>query len=146
MRRRLTYGLLAIMFGIIAFTVWQNYGPKTDQPTRLLSIDGTVYRLEIAATPEQQARGLSGRRGLLAGDGMLFANTGADERCIWMKDMQFPIDIIWVNTDKTTAKVMSNVQPDTYPQTFCAEAQYVIELKAGEAARHGLETGQPLQF
>lgn len=49
-----------------------------------------------------------------------------------MKDMNFPIDIIWVNADYEIVHMVKNAQPDSYPEIFKPNkaAQYVLEVPA----------------
>lgn len=77
---------------------------------------------------------------------MLFLYEDEAQRCMWMKDMRFAIDMLWLDSRKKITKIQKDVRPETYPDAFCARAQYVIELKAGEAERHRLRSGQTLAF
>lgn len=109
---------------------------------------GQAYHLEIAASPTAQARGLGNRLSMPAHHGMLFLNLYPARQCFWMKDMYFPLDIIWLSGTKRVVQVRSSLPPDSFPEHFCAPglAQYVIELHAGEAARAGIAPGTQLQF
>ena len=114
----------------------------------VLHIGSTDYQLTIASTPATRQVGLGGRQTMSQTSGMLFVfNTSAVE-CFWMKDMQFPLDIIWVNPEKKVVHVEQHLTPATYPKTFCPStpAKYVIELRAGEAAKRHIATGQKLDF
>ena len=111
-----------------------------------LQIHGHRYTLEVAATPAQREKGLGGRERLGQGRGMLFAFDGMSERCFWMKDMLFAIDIVWADATKKVVKVVPHVQPTTYPQQFCARARYVVELPAGETAKAHIRAGNQLSF
>ncbi|MDP3769472.1 MAG: alpha/beta fold hydrolase [Candidatus Sungbacteria bacterium] len=51
---------------------------------------------EIVDTPESRTKGLSGRASLGAREGMLFVLEKPDYIGIWMKQMRFPIDILWI--------------------------------------------------
>lgn len=106
------------------------------------------YQLEIAASPADQVQGLSGRVSMPANHGMLFLNLYAGKQCFWMKDMRFPLDMIWLSGTQRVVQVRSDIPPATFPQTFCAPglAQYVIELNAGEASQAGIKLGQTIQF
>jgi len=77
---------------------------------------------------------------------MIFPYDKESEQCLWMKDMLFSVDIIWVGADKQVTSIKPNLSPDTYPDSFCAQAQYVIELPAGEASKSNLRIGQKLNF
>lgn len=100
------------------------------------------YKLETVTASADQTKGLSGRSELSADGGMLFQYENVERRCIWMKDMKFNIDVIWVDENNRITSIVNDLSPGTYPQSYCADAQRVIELKAGEAIRHNLRVGQ----
>lgn len=104
------------------------------------------YAVVIADTPEKQQRGLSATESLSADKGMLFAYDSVAERCFWMKDMRYGLDIIWLDEAKKAIAIEQSITPQTYPQTFCHDARYVLELKAGEVAKNGLQVGEYISF
>mgnify|MGYP000343629812 CR=1 FL=1 len=80
---------------------------------------------------------------------MLFPFDPPSQPEFWMKDMKFPIDIVWVSTDQKIVGVERDVQPNTYPDSFANKdkpAQYVIELKANRTKELGLNLGQQAKF
>jgi uncharacterized protein len=101
-------------------------------------------RAEVAATDAARRRGLSGRAGLAEDRGMLFVYRDHLERTYWMKGMRFPLDIIWIDRRRVTG-VEPNVPVPTggnlpiYPSR--SPADRVLEVRAGWAARHGVEQG-----
>lgn len=99
--------------------------------------------LERVSSEEMRIRGLSGRESMSDNQGMLFIFEQAGEHCFWMKDMNFSLDMIWLNANKQVIHQESKVDPATYPQSFCPDepAQYVIELKAGLSAQLGIKEG-----
>ena len=107
-----------------------------------------MYTLRVANTPPAQQKGLGGLYSLPKNQGMLFTFSGPDVRCFWMKDMRFPLDVIWLDAGKQVVHVERNVAPATFPDEFCPNtpAQYVIELNAGEAARANIQPGETLTF
>ena len=114
----------------------------------VLRLAGTNYQLTIASTPAARQSGLGGRPAMSQTSGMLFVFDKPAVECFWMKDMQFPLDIIWINSEKQVVHVEQQVTPETYPKTFCPStaAKYVIELRAGEAAKRHVTIGQKLDF
>lgn len=105
------------------------------------------YALEVSDTEEKRIKGLSGRDDLEQGTGMIFVYPQAGNECIWMKDMHFSLDILWLNEAKKVTKIERSVSPGTYPRSFCAGGtQYVIELQAGEAVKAGVKVGQQIDF
>jgi uncharacterized membrane protein (UPF0127 family) len=120
--------------------------PKTDTEK--------TFTLEVVKDGAAQVKGLSGRSGLGADQGMLFdygSNDGHDHgtdenHCIWMKEMNFSIDVVWVDSTERITSIVPDLSPDTYPQAYCAKAEKILELPAGTAARHGLRVGQKIDL
>lgn len=76
-----------------------------------VTIDNVQFTVEIARTPEERAKGLSGRQTLSASHGMLFVFDKKDVRpSFWMKDTYIPLDIIWINDGKI-AQITENIKP-----------------------------------
>ena len=71
---------------------------------------GHDFSVEIADTVAFRARGLSGHAPLLENEGMLFVFRGTTSGPFWMKDMLFPIDIIWIR-DGIVVGVTENALP-----------------------------------
>lgn len=129
--------LIATIFAVVAL--------QKNNTATMLTISGKQYQLEVAATDHEKSQGLGGRIGMARNHGMLFQYANQGVRCFWMKDMHFPLDIIWLNAQNQVIKIESNVSPDTYPHPFCASpVQNVIELNAGEA--RSLHVGQIVQL
>jgi uncharacterized protein len=86
--------------------------------------------VEIVATEEARSQGLSGRTEMTT-SGMLFVFDTNDYHGIWMKDMLFPIDIIWIDENLTVVGIESSVQPNSYPKTFrpSVPVRYAIETE-----------------
>lgn len=116
--------------------------------TVTLRADGVEYELDIATSEAAQQRGLGGREVLAQDEGMLFIFDKPAVRCMWMKDMLFPTDMIWLDSTKKVTYIAPNVTPDSYPQQYCGDesTKYVIELNAGEAKRADIRTGQTLKL
>jgi len=108
--------------------------------------------LETANTPAQRERGLMSRTRLAAHTGMLFVFDSDGPVSFWMKDTLIPLDMIFVATDGTVREIFSDVRPvapgtpDAAIPLESANARYVIELAAGEAARDGIVRGVRLCF
>lgn len=113
---------------------------------------GMIYA-EVVDTPASRAQGLSGRKTLGEKEGMLFVFEQPGRYGFWMKDMLFPIDIMWINDDGIVVHVEGNVSPSTYavtdpPQTFInePEARFVLELPARQAEKLGAHLGTKVRI
>lgn len=135
----------AIVVGVL-FT--QKQGNETSViADNCLQTSQGCYVLEHANTNQKRIKGLSDRDSLATQTGMLFTFDAPTDQCIWMKDMRFDLDIIWLDNNKNVTKVMENVSPATYPTSFCSpDTKYVIELNAGDAQKTQITTGKQLSF
>ncbi len=104
--------------------------------------NGTVTA-EVADTNASREQGLSGKKGLKDGEGILFVFELPGRYGFWMKDMLFPIDIIWFNEKGVVVNVVENAKPEDYPATYInqAPASYVLEISANKAREYGVYLG-----
>jgi len=108
---------------------------------------GTIQSLVATSTVDQE-RGLGDRPSLPAEEGMLFTFARPGVYGFWMKDMRFPLDMVWIDKNKVVVGIAANVPADSYPSTFFPprDILYVLELNAGGAGKYGIETGTRLMF
>lgn len=107
-----------------------------------------LFRAEVANTAVARTRGLSGRDFLAADSGMLFTFDKPAIYSFWMKDMRFPIDIIWLR-DAKVVYVAKDVLPpgpgisDSELKVYSpsVEADMVLEVNAGIAEHFHIEVG-----
>ena len=113
-----------------------------------------TYSVDMAVTDAERQQGLSGREFMAQDAGMLFVFEGEQPRQFWMKDMRFPLDIIWIDGQCRLVGVSADV-PIPPPNADDADiprapsnlpAQYVLELNAGEWGRAGLSEGDLIEF
>lgn len=139
-------GVGLVIFGI--FAVVNGIFGLMDNKSRLFTPNG-VITIETVDTPESRQQGLSGRESIGDDEGMLFVfEEPGDDHCFWMLDMNFPIDIIWLDEDGAVVDIHEKVAPETYPESFCPKspAQFVLEIGSGRAEELEIETGATLRF
>jgi len=132
--------LLAVVAGRMVYAG----GPVAGMARIAFPAHDISLTVEIASTPLARQRGLSGRRGLAGDSGMLFVLKRESPQGIWMKDMQFPLDILWFDSKLRLVGTADNVKPDSYPKIFKPDqpAKYILEVNAGFLAQHPLEPGE----
>jgi len=116
--------------------------------TATLTIRGVAYHLTIVDTDASRALGLSGRKSLAKDDGMFFVFPRKEIQNFWMKDMYFPIDIIFMDDHKIVS-IFNSVPPPRAGETLSelpiytstAPANAVLEVNAGEAKKHRFSVG-----
>jgi uncharacterized membrane protein (UPF0127 family) len=116
-----------------------------------VTVNGMVLIADIAATDEQKIKGLSVKDSLAENEAMLFVYDNEAEHTFWMKDMKFPIDIIWIDTNKTVVHIEHNLQPCS-SELLCPsykpidDSLYVLETVSGFAEKHDIAKGTPVDF
>ncbi len=122
--------------------------PQGSYKTKEVVLGNTRYVLDIADTAPLREQGLSYRTSLAPQTGMLFVFNSPGVLKFWMKDMNFPLDIIWLDADKKIVHIEYGLSPSTYPRSFGPEipTQYVIELRSGDVERNGVRIGDKINF
>lgn len=108
--------------------------------------DEKVLVLEVSDDPLERQKGLSSRESLAIDAGMLFVFEKPDKHGIWMKDMNFSLDIIWLDENFKVVNFKKDVSPDTFPTAFTptSPALYVIETNAGFIDQFSIKIGEIL--
>jgi len=112
-----------------------------------MEISGKTFFVEVADEVSERNRGLSGRESLGENEGMLFIFEYPTVPVFWMKDMEFPIDIVWISESKIIGWVPnalpeSGVQDENLsiyspPQSV----DMVLELPTGTVSRESFRLG-----
>jgi hypothetical protein len=146
-----------VIVGAIAlaniFWVEKKYPAEEAKPSpysriEYVNIAGRAVKVELAETLEEQSLGLSGRYDLPEGEGMLFIFKTSGEHPFWMKEMNFPIDIIWIAEDGRVVYIKDSATPESFPEVYKPNevAKYVLEVRAGFATENNLKVGDGVEF
>lgn len=138
-----------IIFAGIIVVVFLFFNGKTDEnQPNILKVGEISLNIEVADTDAERTQGLSGREGLEEGSGLLFVFEREGYYGFWMKDMNFPIDIAWIDKNKKVTHIEAGVSPETYPKIFNPEIKnlYVLELPAGFLVKNNIQIGDFVDF
>lgn len=119
------------------------------RPQAMVHLGDGIFRARVSRTAEQRQTGLSGVQYLNSDEAMLFVFDQDDRWSIWMKDMNFPIDIVWLDASQKVVYIVKNASPDSYPATVFTPktpARYVVEVKAGTVDQQRIVIGQTATF
>lgn len=120
------------------------------QPVSFLSAEGdTISTIEaaVADNDEERSQGLMDVEELPDDKGMLFIFDENKPRSFWMANTPLPLDIIFVNADKTIVRIHHSTQPFSENNlTSEKPARYVIETNAGYAISHDIQEGMKVAF
>lgn len=114
-----------------------------------VSPDGRIshFILEVAATPEQRARGLMFRKTLAPDRGMVFVFPFEEIQTFYMKNTYIPLDMIFIDATYTVVGVIENAEPlSTKLLSVEKPSKFVVELNATTAAKHGIVIGSRVSF
>ena len=111
---------------------------------------GEEIPVEVADTLKKRSLGLGKRTSLKKGWGMLFVFEKRKPHRFWMKDMQFPLDIIWLDNHRIV-HIIHNAKPvnsrdEPEIMTSPVPVNFVLEIAAGRAAKLRLKTGQRMKL
>lgn len=105
------------------------------------------FRVELANTPEAQARGLMYRTELGDFEGMIFPSAVPEQRSFWMKNTPLSLDIIFVGPDGRITNIAADTVPySLQPVSSSGLASAVLELRAGRAAALGIKPGDRVEY
>ena len=128
---------------------------ETESPgVPVVTLGGVPFRVELAITVAQRTQGLSGHPPLAPRAGMLFVFEQAQKHSFWMKEMLFPLDMIWIDAECTVVHITRNAPPQAPKQALAdlplygppVPVLYVLEINAGEAESAAVTVGSPAQF
>ncbi len=126
------------------------YSSTTANTAPSVTLGNTIVPVEVARDYQSIQKGLSGRPYLDQNNGMLFVFPKASIYRFWMPDMNFPIDIFWINNgmvvgvEENMSHNFDPVNPRYYSPSV--PAQFVIEVNAGFARRHNIRVGDRVTF
>ncbi len=143
---------LMVLFGsgAVLFLVLNNSNKSNNLQlpiTKTAQLETGTITLRVADSVQEQEQGLSFITGLKHNEGMFFVFPERSIKGIWMKDMQFAIDVIWLQQksemEYEVVGVHESLSPDTYPKVFQSPVPVdaFIEVPAGARAQYSIVIG-----
>jgi uncharacterized membrane protein (UPF0127 family) len=142
----------AVVALIILFVLWQfvisplfpSFGQKGK-----VTVGKQTLSVTVVKTEKDREKGLSGKKSLSDTSGMLFIFDTPDYYSFWMKEMNFPIDIIFINGSKVTTiykRVPTPSSPSETPPLYKPSfpSDKVLEINAGLSDKYGIKEGDSL--
>ena len=129
-------------------------GPTADSDAPLVTIGNATWPVELAITPAERSQGLSGREELPEGTGMLFVFEGDQHLTFWMPEMNFPLDMVWIDSGCRVVDATLNAPAPESGQSLGdlprfspkMPARFVLEINAGEFEGRGTSVGEEVRF
>ena len=123
--------------------------PTADRPTvAVVDENGTtlgVVSVRVADSITERYTGLSNTESLGPNEGMFFVHDDEDEYAYVMRDMAFPIDIVFVDANGTITAI-HHAETESRPYTrYEGRGRYVLEVPYEWTTRHGVEVGDRIE-
>jgi len=140
---RLLLGLAVVIFIIILIAT---YTVSNNNNGTYVAINDSKFQVEVAETDTEKQIGLSNTQSLPENEGMLFLFDKPGFYSFWMKEMKFPIDIIFINGNKVTTIVTNAMPPSKNDGNLplfqpTEESDKVLEVNAGIAKKYNITEG-----
>lgn len=153
MNTRLIIGILTVLAILLGVFVFVNMSGSTLSSffsrSAHATIDKQTFTLLQAKSEKDKQIGLSTRQSIAQNQGMIFIFDKPEYYGFWMKNMKFPLDIIFLK-DKKIVTIFSNVPNPKSPTdqlpiySPTSPADTVIELRAGSATKYNFQVGDPV--
>lgn len=147
--KKIFYFLLVLSILVFFMFFLQKDKPLSISEIKYVEIINQKIKVDVVSTPESRTQGLSGREAIEEDEGMLFVFENPDNYSFWMKDMNFPIDIIWIGEDMHVIYIKENATPESYPEGFGPKektSKYVLEVFSGFSDKYSLQLGDKVIF
>jgi uncharacterized membrane protein (UPF0127 family) len=132
--------VVLIVFGLSAASC--DGGRKTVE----MRVNGHVFTVELARTPEERARGLMFRKSLPENRGMLFVYREDQHLSFWMKNTEIPLSIAFISKDGTIREIR-NMEPFSLASVESKNAvRYALEVPQGNFSRLGIKPGDRFEI
>jgi uncharacterized membrane protein (UPF0127 family) len=135
-----------LVFLMLGFSGCRSVAQPGLEPLEIITSTGTrFFRVELASTNEERAKGLMNRRDLPDGYGMLFDFHVENSVFMWMKNTYIPLDMIFVSREGRIVSIARDATPMSERIISSGKPAYaVIEVNAGVADKLGIAVGDPV--
>lgn len=117
--------------------------------TSLVQVNNMTLGVILATEPSEQSKGLAVKDSMNEKEGMLFIFKNPQKHSFWMKDMKFPIDIIWADPTGKIVHIEKNLQPCVFllPCTSYSpksDSLYVLEVVSNFTNKYDVKIGDQI--
>lgn len=133
--------LVLLFLMTLFFYIQSNIYSFRGNMIKKIELGGKIFRFEIVDSPNKMVLGLSGRKKMCLYCGMLFVFSENKNHSFWMKNMKFPLDIIWLEKG-IVKKIEKNIPADS-PHIFSpnTDSDIVLEINGGIVERLDIKEG-----
>jgi uncharacterized membrane protein (UPF0127 family) len=149
-RLKISFWLAAILifiFSCLLLLAGWNKEKNASNPLVNIAIKNQIIKAEVVSSPVKEYLGLSNRESLCKNCGMLFVFSDAGEKNFVMRNMNFSLDIIFINKNKII-NIAANLPPEgSNPKNIyqsIAPADKVLEINGGDSRKYNIKAGDSI--
>lgn len=138
----LIFGVVGLLVAFVAYFFLPHTGSSTQ-----VRIGAKTFYADVVATDERQDAGLKGAASLPEDRALLMVHPRDDVWPVATDELQVPIDIVWITSEKKVAFVAKKAQPK--PRTMYrppGDSRYVLQLPEGSIGRYNISPGKTVEF
>ena len=149
------FRIFLILFGISCFAYYLLHFHKASPNFLEVKIADNIVYAQVADTENERSLGLSFTKKLDENAGMLFIFPTISQKNFWMRDMNYNIDIIWIDENKTVTGFVENADKNSYYPKRPNDSRiyrspdntkYVLETATGTISKFKIKAGDVLDF
>jgi uncharacterized membrane protein (UPF0127 family) len=145
--------IIIVLFFVLFLSIFLFFEIKNNlnqkEEIKKIVINEKIINIELAKSPLEHYVGLSGREEVCDNCGLLFIFPDLETRQFVMRNMKFPLDIIFIKDD-TIVEILENLEPEgSNPKEIYSSNQpvnNVLEINAGMSKQYDFKTGQKVIF
>lgn len=137
---RLLLGAIVVVFvTVLLITLF------VSKKSTKVTIDNQTFRVMVAKTDKEKQIGLSNKKQIAKDQGMIFIFDNSDLYSFWMKNMEFPIDIVYINGNQVTTVISNAKVPNSNTNLTIYQPEdksdKVLEINAGLSNKYNIKKG-----
>ena len=106
-----------------------------------------AFRVEVARTPQEQAKGLMFRTEMGPDEGMLFPYPSPQVLSFWMKNTVLSLDLVFIDEQHRIINIAENAVPYSEESILsAAPGVAVLELNGGRTRQLGIVAGNKVDW
>lgn len=144
--------ILTIVLIIFVFSIFSLLNKRESNKLTIQTEKRDIsFNIEFVKSPSNKATGLSKYNSIEDNYGMVFLNDSDTKISFWMKNMKFPIDIIFINSNNTIIDIHKNNQPCLYNAscpliTPTSNYRTVLEINSGLVDKYEIKVGDKVVY
>jgi uncharacterized protein len=145
--------LIIVAWGLYFFrNYWKDTGSQLiSNKNSTVTINNNIFKVAVVISEKDMEIGLSETKSIAPNQGMIFLFKTPGYYSFWMKNMKFPIDIIYINGDAIVTIINNAQSPKNNAENLtiyspAQPADKVLEIQAGLSDKYHFKNGDKVKY